>query len=230
MTQLYRCAAIVPVLLALGGYGAVAGFGNSAPPETYDLLASKLAPLAKSRRTDLQLEVSEPSAVRALATDRILVKPRSESISYYPNARWSDRLPALLQTRLIESLSRSQRFAAVGGGNDRIEADIRFATDIRAFQIEVNGAGAEARIALFVKMFHEKNGRIIASQNFEAAVPAPKDSAQGAVQTMNGSLQNLLGKIIAWTANVRIGESVRPPAGRPLPGGDAVSSAPARRG
>lgn len=229
MTQLYKHAAIVSVLLGLGGCTAVTGFGATAPPETYDLLASKPVALAKARRTGFQLVVSEPSAVRALATDRILVKPGSENISYFPKAQWSDRLPSLLQTRLIESLSRSRRFAAVGGGNDRIEADVRLATDIRAFQIEVNGASAEAHISLFVKIFREKNGRIIASRNFETTVPAPKDNVQAAVAALNSGLQLVLAKIITWSARVRIGERAKPPLDRRVPA-DAISRAPVRRG
>ncbi|MGI9385897.1 MAG: ABC-type transport auxiliary lipoprotein family protein [Methyloligellaceae bacterium] len=231
MARSYFVAAIATaiVLPGLGGCTGIPGLGGEAPPETYDLLATKPKPLAKSRRTAYQMVVSEPSSVRALATDRILVKPRSEAISYFPKVQWSDRLPALLQKRLIESLARSRRFAAVGGGSDRIDADIRFATNIRAFQIEVNGAGAQARISLFVKIFNEKSGRIIASHNFEATVPAPKDNVQGAVAAMNGGLQLVLAKIITWSAHLKVSDGVKPPSSKRAPA-DAISRGPVQRG
>lgn len=230
MTQQLLHAAIVPVLFGLiGGCAAVTGLGGEAAPQTYDLLASKPAPLAKSRQTRFQLVVSEPAAVRALTTDRILVKSGPESISYYGKAQWSDRLPSLLQTRLIESLSRSRRFAAVGGGSDRIEADVRMATNIRAFQIEMNGASAQAHISLYVKIFNEKSGRIVASRNFETSVAAPKDNVQAGVAALNSGLQTVLGQITSWSSKVQIETSVETRPERRAPAG-AISKAPTRRG
>jgi cholesterol transport system auxiliary component len=68
--------------------------GNSAPT-TYDLIAPRsFAASAKPARW--QLVVNEPTAVHALDTDRIMVRPRADQISYYKGVAWSDRLPHLL--------------------------------------------------------------------------------------------------------------------------------------
>ncbi len=184
--------------------GGVLGLGSGAAPQTYDLVAPKSVSRATAHRTKWQLVVKEPMAVRALETDRILIKPGRELISYYGNAVWSDRLPRLIQVRLIESLQDSGRFRAVGGGRERMEADLGLLTQIRAFQIEARKNKTSAHVSLFVKVMDERRARIIRSRVFEAIVPAYKDNTPAAVEALNQGLTSVLNKIVKWVAKTRL--------------------------
>ena len=64
------------------------------------------SPGASSRRPINSL-VYEPVAVHALETNRLMVRPRPDQVSYYKGIAWSDRLPRLVQARMIE-ISRTR--------------------------------------------------------------------------------------------------------------------------
>ena len=95
-------------LICLGLAGCALALGGDAAPTTYDLVASRsFAPAHKG--TGWQLVVAEPTSVHALDTDRIMVRPRADQISYYKGVAWSDRLPHLFQVRMIETLQTLAR-------------------------------------------------------------------------------------------------------------------------
>ena len=136
------------ILTVLGGCslsGIVKGaLTDSKPSATYDLVLDH-SRIKRAGRLDTQLVVGSPIAVRALAGDNILVKPSPTEVTYYGRSVWSDRLPKLIQARLVEALRISSRFRAVSDGSDRITGDVTMASTIEAFQIEVSGESAEAQ-------------------------------------------------------------------------------------
>lgn len=182
--------------LMLGG----CGMGPSAPPATYDLLAPKVMTLSAPRPAKFQLVVNEPNAVRSLETDRIMVKPGSEQISYYKGAAWSDRLPRLLQARMVESFQNAGLVSGVGGRADRIDADLELATQIQAFQVEVNSGSAEAHANLHVKVVDGQRGRIVASRAFEARVKTSPDDVGKMVVDLNQAFDSVLREMVPWVA------------------------------
>jgi cholesterol transport system auxiliary component len=103
--------------------------------------------LTAPKPAEFQLVVNEPRAVRSLETDRILVKPGPAQISYYKDAVWSDRLPRLMQARLVEAFQNAGLVSAVGSRADRLDADIEMASELRAFQVEITGGQADGCIA-----------------------------------------------------------------------------------
>jgi cholesterol transport system auxiliary component len=65
-------------------------------------------------RKSRMLVFARPQASAALTTDRIMIEPYAASITYLPDARWSDEVPVLLQTLLIRSISETGRVVYVG--------------------------------------------------------------------------------------------------------------------
>ena len=53
--------------------------------------------------------VAEPTAVQALDSDRVIVKDSSGALSFVGGAQWADRVPALVQARLIQTLGPPAR-------------------------------------------------------------------------------------------------------------------------
>jgi cholesterol transport system auxiliary component len=119
--------------LMLAGLALVlAGCGGGAPAETFDLSAAR-----EIRRGAVsgQLVVAEPTGLQFYDSDRIVVRDGA-AITYLKGAQWSDRLPKLVQARLVQSFENVMRVGAVGRTGERIAADRQINIEIRAFEIE----------------------------------------------------------------------------------------------
>ncbi|MBO6548190.1 MAG: membrane integrity-associated transporter subunit PqiC [Rhizobiales bacterium] len=188
-------------LLTLGGCslsGAVKGaLTDGTPSQTFDLVLERDL-IKRSRRLGTQIVVQIPAAVKALAGDNILVKPSPTQVTYYGDAVWSDRLPKLLQARLVEALQVSGRFRAVSDGSDRISGDITLSTTIEAFQVDVEGERATANIMIFAKLIHVASGKVYASRSFKVSVPSSSRVVGDGVDALNDGMNQVLQSLTRW--------------------------------
>lgn len=190
------------ICLLLGGC-AVAGLGGgSSAPATYNIATPKVSD-APSSRVARQVTVSPPTAIRALDTDRIMVSASGGRISYYGDSAWSDRLPRLVQSRLVEAMQDSGAFKAVLTAQDRVDGDFAVATEIRSFQLDVEAGSSAATVAIFCKIVDERQGRVIATREFSARTSAPKDDAAAAVAALQESFNQVTGDMVRWLAAPR---------------------------
>jgi len=173
---------------------------NSAPPQTYDLVAPEVTS-ERGQALPVQLVVRTPSAVRALNTERILVRPASERISYYPEAAWSDRLPRLIRARLTEALEDSGHFRAVVTEDDRVSANYSLQIAIRAFEMSVNGKPPEGHVDLSAKIVDERAGKVIASRRFESRVRAKSDAVGEGVAAITTAFHDVSRELMRWMTN-----------------------------
>jgi cholesterol transport system auxiliary component len=163
-------------------------------PTTYDLSAPVVEKAV--RKSASQLAVAEPLAVQALDSDRILVKDSSGAISYLPNGQWADRLPRLVQTRLIQTFENGSRLGKVNRPGDRIVADQQLNTDIRDFQIDA--LTGEAVVSLSAKVIQDRTGRVMAARVFTTRLPASTLDAPTAAQRLDEALSDVLIQIVRW--------------------------------
>ena len=183
-------------VLCLGLLGcALAG---SKPPATYDLVAPRSFSTTP-RPAPWQLVVYEPTAVHALETDRLMVRPQADQVSYYKGVAWSDRLPRLVQARIIETFQNSGAVKAVSSGTGQYA----LVTDLRAFQIDVTSGKAYAEIEIFAKLVNAGSGKVIATKGFSARVPASSDSPGDAIAALNQAFTEVLQDTTTWVASRR---------------------------
>jgi cholesterol transport system auxiliary component len=161
--------------------------------DTYDLAAAQTTVAPKGR--SLQVLVPEPTTDRALDTDRIVVRPSPTEIAYFSGAQWVDRLPRLVQSRLVAALEASGRFRAAGRPGQGLAIDRQIVTEIRAFDYEA-GQGRVV-IALTAKLMDDRTGRVLAARAFRAEEPSA-DSAKAAVAAFDTAQSRLFGEIVAW--------------------------------
>lgn len=181
-------------ILCLGLLGcALAG---SKPPATYDLVAPRSF-AAAPRPAPWQLVVYEPTAVHALETDRLMVRPQADQVSYYKGVAWSDRLPRLVQARIIETFQNSGAVKAVSSGTGQYA----LVTDLRAFQIDVTSGKAFAEIEIFAKLVNTGSGKVVATKGFSARVPATTDSPADAIAALNQAFTEVLQDTTTWVAS-----------------------------
>ena len=170
--------------------------GGSRAPATYDLVAPRsFAGAAKPAQW--QLLVYEPTATNALDTSRLMVRPKADQVSYYKGIAWSDRLPRLVQVRMIETFQNSGAVKAVSPSSGQYA----LATELRAFNIDVTSGHAAAEIDMFAKLINASTGRVVATKGFSARVQAKSDSPGDAIAALNQAFTEVLQDTTAWVAS-----------------------------
>ncbi len=167
--------------------------GGQPQRTTFDLTAP--ADVGRVTGTRSQLVINEPTALQALDSDRILVRDAG-ALSYVPDAQWSDRLPKLVQVRLIQTFENASSLGRVGRPGDRVVADLALNADIRNFGIDA--AASQAVVEITVKIVSDKSGRVGAARGFVARVPASAVSGPVAAQALDVALSQVLREIVRW--------------------------------
>lgn len=142
--------------------------------------------------------VNEPTAVQALDSDRVIVKDSTGALTFLGGAQWADRVPKLVQTRLIQTIENGSRIASVSRPGERIVPDYQLNTDIRAFNIEA--ASGSAIVEITAKIVADKTGHIQRAKLFQARVPAGAADGPGAAQALDRALSLVLIQIARWTS------------------------------
>jgi cholesterol transport system auxiliary component len=181
-------------LVCLGLVGCAAGGGSKAPA-TYDLIAPR-AFAGSVKKAPWQLAVYEPVAVHTLETNRLMVRPQPDQVSYYKGIAWSDRLPRLVQARMIESFQNSGAVKAVSN----TYGQYALASEIRAFQIDVTTGRTAAEVDIFAKLINLSTGKVIATKGFNARVPAKSDAPEDAFAALNQAFTQVVQDITTWIA------------------------------
>lgn len=177
---------------------SVAGCGGGAATKAiYDLNAVATDPGPGRARAGVQILVPEPRALQALNTDSIAVKPTAQTISYYAQVQWADRLPKVLQTRIVQSFEDTGRVHAVGFPGEGLLISYQLPIEIRNFQLESAGAPT-AVVEIAAKILDDRNGRVVATRVFRAEARSSGDAVDGAVAAMDVALKQVLDELIGW--------------------------------
>jgi cholesterol transport system auxiliary component len=169
--------------------------GGGTPPATFDLSAAREG-LRGTPGTGGQLVVEEPSALQVYDSERVVAKGVSQGLTYLPSVQWADRLPALVQTRLIQTFENSNRFANVGRPGEDIEPDVKLVSEIRAF--EADEATRSAVVQLSVKLVDGRSGRIRRGDLFGSSVPLGAIDGPGTTAALDRALGAVLVEIVSW--------------------------------
>ena len=170
--------------------------GGTKELTTYDLSAptSFDMPLGRS---NAQLLVAEPTALKSLDSEMIVVRPDASEITYFGDAQWSDSLPNVLQDKLIQTFENSGRMRSVVKPGDGVVVDYKLATAIRAFEISDDGRPT-AKIALSVKIINDRTGRVVSFRQFKAEAPAGSITPAKGVKALDRALDSVLKDILVW--------------------------------
>ena len=82
---------------------SLAGCGSKASNDTFDLTASVSDISTAASARNRQLLVADPSALKALDSEQILVRVSGAEIRYLSQSQWSDRLTRVVQSKLVEA-------------------------------------------------------------------------------------------------------------------------------
>ena len=189
---LARFLRLLPVLLAGLPFSLLAAC-SSAPLATYDLTAASGGFAARAGPG--QLAILRPDATLPTDSDRIVVRADTLSVAYLTGAQWADKLPALVQSRLIESFQNAHLLRAVG--RPGMLADFSLQTSIRRF--ELDAARSEATVEISAQILGQ-SGRIIAGRLFSGTVPVASSDPAVVAAALDAALARVMRDIVIWTA------------------------------
>jgi cholesterol transport system auxiliary component len=170
---------------------------SSPPPPTFDLSAPRNPGHVGGGG---QLAVAEPVAVQAFDSDRVIVKDRGGAISYLAGAQWADRLPKLIQAKLVQTYENAGRVGGVGRPGGGVSADRLLVTEIRDFNIAA--AAGEAVVTLTAKIV-TSGGQAIAGKVFSARVSVGTVEGPAAAQALDQALGQVMTEIVRWSSGRR---------------------------
>jgi cholesterol transport system auxiliary component len=178
---------------------AVLPGGGPAPLDTYELSAP--APEAANGRRRTQVLINEPSALKALDGQNIVIKSGPGVIQFLKGAQWADRLPRIVQARLAESFQRSGAFGGVGRPGEGLAIDFQVLIEIREFEIRVDG-NQTAAVELFVKVLNDRNGVVRASRTFKATSPVSGAGNDAYIAALDRAFGEAASEMVGWSVEV----------------------------
>ncbi len=197
-TPSVRISVVVVLGLTLSACGG--GLFTKAPPPAYDLTAARQFPRWQGAPRG-QLVVTEPSGVSALDTEKVVVRSTQGEISTLPGAQWSDRLPKLLQSRIVQSFENANRLRAVGKPGERLTVDYQLLVDLRAFQIAV-GDGTSAEVEFTAKIVADRSGRIVAAKVFRVSIPVGGTAAEPSMAALDDAFRRAVTELVLWASRI----------------------------
>ena len=164
-------------------------------PATFDLNAAK--PVS-ARPLQAQLRVGEPIAAIDLDSDRILVRVGPDQLATLAGARWSARLPLLVQSRLTQTFENAHLLGKVGGHGATTSADYDLDVEIRKFELDAAQMRVEADLA--VKIVATVGGRVVAAEIFTAEAPVGSTDGAAVSAALDGALSSVMRRIVAFVS------------------------------
>lgn len=195
-----RSAARIAIATALAGL--LAGCAAAPALVTYGLAAPVERVSAPNRLPGLILVV-EPSAIELYASERVVVREPGGALSYLPGVRYAGPLPALLQTRIIETFENASRIGGVARPGDRVTPDYQLNSTIRTFWVDAQTNLAVVEVA--VRAVDESDGSVADARVFTARAPVAAIEGRAAMLGLEAALAEVMLDIVRWAGTGRAG-------------------------
>jgi cholesterol transport system auxiliary component len=190
----------VPSAMALALAGCASLFGVGPAPHLYRVTPKSTYP-ANLSHPPVQILVDVPFTPSGLDTARIALSRTAVSIDYFADSEWTDRVPLLVQTALLESFENSKAITAIDRESVGLRADFILKTEIRHFEAlydSPNGA-PDVWVAIIVRLVNPSGRDIVAQALFERHERAKANEIPQIVLAFDDALGGVMEDIVVWT-------------------------------
>ncbi len=187
---------IAALLLAL----SVSACASSKKLDTFDL-SSASPDVSSPKKQGRQILIAAPSALKALDGENIVVRSGPNSISFLKGAQWADRLPNIVQSRLVQAFESTGRLGGVGRPGEGLAIDYQVISDIRTFNINVS-SGRIAIVEIAIKILNDKNGTVRAARVFRATSRVSGEGNASYIAALDRAFDSASNDIVTWTLSV----------------------------
>lgn len=147
-----------------------------------------------------QLTVEEPVAAGNLNTGRIAIAMTPTSSDYYSKTAWTDRLPLMVQTRIVDSFENTHKIVAVSRDSIGLRPNYVLQPDLRNFEAMFFYGGAPiVHVRVVVKLVRMPDRQIIGVGTFERCVRARTDKIPSVVEAFDQALGSVMKALVSWT-------------------------------
>lgn len=182
----------LPALLALA---ALTGCGTS-PVTTFDLTAHTAA-RTPAARTGEALTVMEPVALQTFDGNTIVVRGGAGELTMLGDVQWADRLPRLVQTRIVRAFEDAGRLGRVARPGDGLVTARQLNTELRQFNID--SASGAAVVEISARVVDSLTGNVVRARVFTARVPVGGAvTGASAATALDAALAQVLGELVTW--------------------------------
>ena len=171
---------------------ALAACGGGPQLTTYDL---QTVNPGRAHALRGQVRVAEPFASLDLDSDRILVRTRSQQMAVLAGAKWPDRLPLVVRTRLIQSFQNAGLADQVSD-NPAAPASYVLDLDIRKFELDVARSRIEINIA--AKLIPASLDVAAVEETFSADAAVASTEPATVAAAMSGALSSVMKRIVTF--------------------------------
>ena len=186
--------------LALTGCASLLGLGPA--PHLYRVTLKSTYP-ANLPHPSVQILVDVPLAPAGLDTTRIALSHSAVSIDYFADSEWTDRLPQLVQTALLESFENSRAITAIDRESIGLRADFILKTEIRHFEALYDSPNGPpvVWVAIITRLVAPSGREIVAQSSFERREQASANEIPRIVVAFDEALGAVIKDIVVWTAS-----------------------------
>jgi len=197
------CKNMVLFLMALGMSSC-----TSNVRETFDFSGARVVPLNAQGASNsamaqklrhIQILIAIPSALKIFDGEDIVVSHDGGSIAYLRQAQLSDRLPQMVQTRLVQAFEDSGLFGGVGRPGDGLATNYQLLSDVRSFGILGHTLPQMAQIEISLRIIDDRNGVVRAARVFSSRQAVIGDGNTAYAQALERAFSVLLRDIVNWT-------------------------------
>ncbi len=146
------------------------------------------------------LIVSPPHAAAGFDSKRIMYMRQTDQLEYFAHNEWIDTPARMLAPLIVAAVERSGAFRAVVQTPSAAAGEMRLDIEILRLQHEFLSIPSRIRFTLRAYLVDSKTRRVIASREFDAAVPAASETPQGGVVAANRAVQTVLDNLSAFCA------------------------------
>jgi len=198
--SIHRLVAILSLLTLLAGCG---GILSEVPKRQIYRTNPSFVFAAALPRVAAQLVVAVPTAPAGLDTDRIALSRAAVSLDYFADAQWTDRVPFLVQTALVEGFEKSAAIPAVGPESLGVRADFILDAAIGDFEAVYDSPEGPPRIVvkLNAKLIRIPERRIAAQMSVSREAKAAANGMPEIVRAFDSALGGAAQEIVTWTVS-----------------------------
>ncbi len=180
--------------------GCASLLGLPPPPHLYRITPKSTYP-ASLPHLLTQILIDVPLAPAGLDSPRIALSRSAVSVDYFADSEWTERVPLLVQTALLQSFENSGAIAAIDRESIGLRADFILKTEIRHFEAvytSPNGA-PEAWVAITARLVNSAGRDIVAHASFERREKAAANDIGQIVLAFDEALGAVMAEIVVWT-------------------------------
>lgn len=194
-------------VVLLAGAGLISGCSSiqllppPMQPQLYVLRPQVVPPMGVPVRW--RLSVGAPDAPASLDTARIALSRSPNTMDYFANAAWNDRVPLLMQRLLIQTFDTSNRIIAVDRDTAGLETDYLLETEVRDFvaRYATPEGAPEIVVSIQAKLARMPERNIVATLNATQLAQSGGNNLDSIVSAFNQAAAAVVTQIAAWTLN-----------------------------